>query len=213
MDKTLFDYLDKNYELNDSNIVHIHFGGKDYGKNIAKEMSLIFSIDFSIIEIVVKQWITSKITALDTALDTIEQLWDNYNHHKYYEPKRLNRFLLKFPDDFEIPEYFVSTTFRHSATLNNGIVEWSDIEITLRNPIGPSMAERMNELFLRVGSPYTNREFEYRIQLLGPVGDLVEEWVIRGFVTQIDFGQLDYSSDELMDIKLTIRPTTCILNF
>jgi hypothetical protein len=48
---------------------------------------------------------------------------------------------------------------------------------------------------------------------LGPVGDLVEEWVIRGFVTQIDFGELDYSSDELMGIKLTIRPTSCILLF
>lgn len=209
MDKTLFNYLDKNYELDDSNIVHIHFGGKDYGKNIAKEMSLIFSIDFSIIEIVVKQWITSKVTALDT----IEELWDTNNHYKYYEPKRLNRFLLKFPDDFNIPDYFVSTTVRPSATLNNGIVEWANIEITLRDPIGPSMAERMHELFLRVGSSYTNREFEYRIQLLGPVGDLVEEWVIRGFVTQIDFGQLDYSSDELMDIKLTIRPTSCVLNF
>ena len=209
MDKTLFDYLDKNYELDDSNIVHIHFGGKDYGKNIAREMSLIFSIDFSVIEIVVKQWIASKVKPLDA----IEQLWDKYNHHKYYEPKRPNRFVLKFPDDFEIPEYFISTSNRPSATLNNGRIEWQDIEVVLRDPIGPSMTERIHELFLRVGSAYTNREFEYRIQMLGPVGDLVEEWFINGFVTQIDFGQLDYSSDEMMGIKLTIKPTSCVLNF
>lgn len=209
MEKRLFDYLDMNYELGDSFIVHIHFGGKDYGKNIAKEMSLIFSVDFSITEIVVKEWIKSKITALDK----IEELWDKYNQYKYYEPKRPNRFILKFPDDFNIPDYFVSTTVRPSANLNNGVVEWADIEITLRDPIGPSMAERIHELFLRVGSPYTDREFEYRIQLLGPVGDLVEEWIIRGFVSQIDFGVLDYSSDELMDIKVTIKPTSCILHF
>ena len=49
--------------------------------------------------------------------------------------------------------------------------------------------------------------------MLGPVGDVVEEWTILGSMTQIDFGNLNYGSDELMEIKLTIRPINCVLNF
>jgi hypothetical protein len=209
MEKRLFDYMDMNYVLGDSNIVHTHFGGKDYGRHIAEEITLIFSVELSISEQVVKQWISNKIDDLEN----LDKFWSKPNLASFYEPKRPNRFMLLFPDEFEIPHQVVKTTVRPSVTFNNGRVEWEDIEIIFRDPIGPSMAERMHELFLRVGSSYTNREFEYRIQLLGPVGDLVEEWVIRGFVSRIDFGELDYSSDELMDIKLTIRPTSCILLF
>ncbi len=209
MEKRLFDYLDMNYELGDSFIVHIHFGGKDYGKQIAEEVTLIFSVELHISEKIVKQWISNKIENLDN----LEKFWVKPNVFSFYEPKRPNRFILLFPDEFQIPHQVVKTSVRPSATFNNGTVEWEEIEIVLRDPIGPSMAQRMHELFLRVGSSFTNREFEYRIQMLGPVGDIVEEWFITGFVSRIDFGELDYSSDELMDIKLIIKPTSCVLNF
>lgn len=201
--------MDMNYELGDSNIVHTHFGGKDYGRHIAEEITLIFSVEFSIAEKVVKQWISNKIDDLDK----LDKFWTKPNLNGYYEPKRPNRFMLLFPEEFEIPHQFVKTTVRPSVRINNGRVEWEDIEIVLKDPIGPSTAERIHELFLRVGSNYTNRGFDYRIQLLGPVGDIVEEWLISGFISRIDFGKLDYSSDELMDIKLYIKPINCILNF
>ena len=209
MEESLINYLNKNYALNESSIVHIHFGGKSYGKQIAEEITLIFSVKLTMAETLVKEWIKTKIVGLDK----LEVLWDKCHHRKYFEPKRANRFLLTFPEEFQVPQYLVSTTIRPSATFNNGNVEWLDIEIVLRDPIGPSMTERMHELFLRINSPYTNREFQYKIEMLDPTGVSIEEWTIRGIVTRIDFGQLDYSSDEQMDIKLYLRPTSCILNF
>jgi hypothetical protein len=209
MEKRLFDYMETNYILDEVGIIHVYYGTKDYGKAIAEEITIIFSVEFSIAENVVKQWISNKIEDL-TKLD---KFWTKPDVFSYYEPKRSNRFILLFPDDFNIPPHVVSTTVRPSAHFVNGRIEWQDIEIVLRDPITPSMSEIINELFLRTGSQYTNRDFEYRIQMLGPVGDVVEDWVINGFITSIDFGNLDYTSDELMEITLTLRPNYCTLNF
>jgi hypothetical protein len=209
MEERLFDYMETNYILDGFNIAHVHYNTKDYGKAIAEEITIIFSVEFSIAENVVKQWISDKIEDL-TKLD---DFWSKPEVFTYYEPKRPNRFLLLFPDDFDIPPHVVSTTVRPSATFVNGRVEWQEIEIVLKDPIGPSMAERINELFLRIGSHYANRDFTYRIQMLDPTGVVIEEWLITGLITRIDFGVLDYSSEELMEITLSIKPNYCVLLF
>ena len=55
---------------------------------------------------------------------------------------------------------------------------------------------------------------EVRFQTLGPVGDIVEEWVCKGaYVTQADFGSGDWSSSSPMEINLTLRMDYCILNY
>ena len=48
--------------------------------------------------------------------------------------------------------------------------------------------------------------FDFRIkQYLEKTGNVVEEWTLKNaFISSIDFGQLDYSSDELVEITLVI---------
>ena len=43
--------------------------------------------------------------------------------------------------------------------------------------------------------------------LLGPVGDVVEEWVLKGafILKQLYFGDLDYASSEPIEITLTLK--------
>lgn len=208
-EQQLFDYLDRHYVLKGSNIVHEYYGDKDYGKHIAEEMSLIFSVEFTIVQKIVMDWISNKLENIGE----LEKFWVKQNGFSYYEPKRPNRFLIIFPEEFEIPQYLVKSTIRPSVTVNNGFMQWEDIEITFIDPVSPSTAQILHELFLRVESLFFNRPFQYRLQMLGPVGDVVEEWTILGSMTQIDFGNLNYDSDELMEIKLTIRPINCVLNF
>ena len=52
------------------------------------------------------------------------------------------------------------------------------------------------------------------LNTLGPVGDKVEEWIIKGAqITEANFNDADWGSDEPIEISLTIQPDYCILNF
>ena len=53
------------------------------------------------------------------------------------------------------------------------------------------------------------------INVLGPVGDKVEEWTLKGaFITSADFGELDWSdSGEAMSISLTLAIDYAILQY
>jgi hypothetical protein len=53
------------------------------------------------------------------------------------------------------------------------------------------------------------------VNVLGPVGDKVEEWTLKGaFITSADFGELDWSdSGEAMTINLTLSVDYCILQY
>jgi hypothetical protein len=50
--------------------------------------------------------------------------------------------------------------------------------------------------------------------MLGPVGDKVEEWIGKGaMVTEANFGDADWNSDDPAEINLTIQADYWILNY
>jgi hypothetical protein len=51
--------------------------------------------------------------------------------------------------------------------------------------------------------------------VLGPVGDVVEEWIIKGaFIKDAKFGQGDWAQDTgILNIELTLAMDYCILNY
>ena len=51
--------------------------------------------------------------------------------------------------------------------------------------------------------------------ILGPLGDIVGEWIIKGAVIQNqNFGDFDWDSEGAAnEITLTVQPDYCILNF
>jgi len=50
------------------------------------------------------------------------------------------------------------------------------------------------------------------LELLDPTGVVIEKWILQGcLLTSVDFGQLGYSQDSLVDISATIQPDRCIL--
>ena len=57
-----------------------------------------------------------------------------------YEPMRVNRFLVIFPESFNISPYFIRSTRRPSLSFNrNGNAHsWDDIEFNLIDAIEPS---------------------------------------------------------------------------
>jgi hypothetical protein len=130
-----------------------------------------------------------------------------------YEPKRKSRFVVEFPDDFELPSYLVSYVTKPKLNIH---YEWCDMEIRFIDIIGPSTSHKLYELAkICLDKKKLHNEdselFNFSIFQLDPTGIRVEQWIIEVKDIEINFGNLDYSSDELSEVKMKIIPRDCIL--
>lgn len=150
-----------------------------------------------------------------------------------FEPKVQNRFIMNIDG---IPAYLIKTAARPSI-VNNSIVldhinlkrklkgksEWQDIAITLYDPIVPSAAQACMEWVRLAHESVTGRngyadmyKKDVQIQVLGPVGDIVEKWDIKGaFPSTVDFNGagLDWSAQDALMISMTLTYDYAILQF
>lgn len=150
---------------------------------------------------------------------------------KAFEPKMANRFIL-FADG--LPSYVVKGVTRPTMTqeakpLNHinvqrfvkGRSTWGAVNLTLWDPIVPSGAQAVMEWVRLHHESVTGRDGyadfykkDLTINVLGPVGDKVEEWILKGCViTEANFGDMNFDNDDPMEIALTIQPDYCILNY
>ena len=148
-----------------------------------------------------------------------------------FEPKLKNRFIMLIDG---IPAYLIKTTGRPQITfeeveLNHMNVKswdkgkgvWDQLEMTLYDPIVPSGAQAVME-WIRLGhESVTGRDGysdfykkEVTIQTLGPVGDVVEEWTLKGaWIVTANFGDMDWGASEATEISVTLRYDYAILQF
>ena len=149
-----------------------------------------------------------------------------------FEPKQKNRFIL-YVDG--IPSYQIKgvgavTLEQGVVTLNHINVErkikgksrWSDISMTLFDPITPSGAQAVMEWTRLHHESVTGRDGysdfykkDLTLNILGPVGDIVSEWIIKGaMITEANFGDYNWDNENAaQEISLTVQPDYCILNF
>ena len=151
-----------------------------------------------------------------------------------YEPKRINRFYAKFGSGIDIESWKVQTFKRPSMKINSvpimfmneqnyvaGRFTWDEITIKFLDPIGPSTSQQLMEWVRLHAESLTGRmgyaqgyKKDITIEALDPVGVVVEKWTLKQcMITSIDFGDNDYSNDDLTNITLTIQPYKCILNY
>jgi hypothetical protein len=151
-----------------------------------------------------------------------------------YEPKKKNRFILRFPTALGINEWFVQTAARPKITIDEveipflntstwvaGRFKWETISVNLRDPIGPSAAQAIMEWIRLCAESVTGRmgyaagyKKDVELELLDPTGVVVEKWILQQtFITSGDFGTLDYSVGDLADIDITLRFDRAILVF
>ncbi len=149
-----------------------------------------------------------------------------------YEPKRVNRFILRFPSSLGINEWYVTSTARPSAKINSvaipfintstyvaGRFEWNEMRVTFKDPIGPSAAQALMEWFRLHAESVTGRmgyaagyKKDIDLEMLDPTGVVVEKWILYGtFMTDVNFNQLAYNQDGLATIAATLRMDRCVL--
>ena len=148
-----------------------------------------------------------------------------------FEPKLANRFIMEIDG---IPSYMIKTANR--PKLESEVVEldhintkrkikgksnWTDITITLYDPVVPSGAQSVMEWIRTSHESITGRDgyadfYKKNIDfyMLGPVGDKVEQWKLVGaWISSAEFGDVDWSSNDPVMITLTITYDYAILEF
>jgi hypothetical protein len=148
-----------------------------------------------------------------------------------FEPKVQNRFIM-YVDG--IPAYLIKATGRPKITLNTIVLDhmniqrklkgkaiWDDITLTLYDAIVPSAAQAVMEWVRLSHESVTGRDGyadfykkDITINVLGPVGDKVEEWTLKGaFVNSADFGSMDWSTGEPVNVTVNLSYDYAILQF
>jgi hypothetical protein len=156
---------------------------------------------------------------------------ENEMFFSQWEPKMKNRFIMYLDG---VPSYLIRKTGRPSMTQEakeiphmnvsryvKGKSRWGSIQLSLYDPVAPSGAQAVMEWVRLHHESVTGRDGyadfykkDITINMEGPVGDKVEEWILKGcIITEVNFGDADWGTDDLAEISLTIQPDYCILNY
>ena len=148
-----------------------------------------------------------------------------------FEPKLKNRYIMQIDG---VPAYLIKTAARPQITFEEialdhinvkryvkGKGDWQALNITLYDPIVPSGAQAVMEWVRLHKESVTGRDGysdfykkDVTFNVLGPVGDKVEEWTLKGaFIKDANFGEMNWETNEPADITLSLRYDYAILQF
>tara|TARA_E500000318_G_scaffold111926_2_gene132714 strand:+ start:4239 stop:4724 length:486 start_codon:yes stop_codon:yes gene_type:complete len=148
-----------------------------------------------------------------------------------FEPKVQNRFIMLIEG---IPAFMIknvsapqfednSIKLDHINTYRKirGKREWQDMDMTLYDPITPSAAQAVMDWARLSYESVTGRagysdfyKKDLTLNILGPVGDIVSEWVVKGaFITNMQQGDFDWANDEVAELQITVAMDYCVLNY
>ena len=149
-----------------------------------------------------------------------------------FEPKQQNRFLMLVDG---VPAYFIKgvgaiTLNQNEMVLNHinvyrkvkGKTTWGDVQLTLHDPISPSGTQTIMEWVRLHHESVTGRDGysdfykkDVTLNVLGPVGDIVSEWVLKGcYIKDANFGEYNWDNDaNAQNITMTLTPDYCVLNY
>ena len=149
-----------------------------------------------------------------------------------FEPKQANRFILYMDG---MPSYLIKqvsavTLQQGVVTLNHINVErkvkgksaWQNVTMTLFDPITPSGAQATMEWVRLHHESVTGRDGysdfykkDLTINVLGPVGDIVSEWILKGaFIVNTNFGEYNWDTvDTAINLSIEVAIDYAVLNF
>jgi hypothetical protein len=149
-----------------------------------------------------------------------------------FEPKQPHRFQVSVDN---VPAYMIkgvsAVNLQQGEVILNhiniqrkvkGKTTWGDVTMTLFDPITPSGAQTIMEWVRLSHESVTGRDgysdfYKKRltINVLGPVGDIVSEWVLVGaFIKDANFGDYNYDTENTaVNITMTVAMDYAILNY
>lgn len=123
-----------------------------------------------------------------------------------FEVNLKNRWYVEFDLKDRVEKYVVTRMDRPKVRklpwylLGLTIIE--PLTITFIEPIGGDLSGMLFTLFKN------NKKFNFTINMVDSRLDTMEEWCITDAkIKKIDFGELDYKLNELVEIKIQVKPS------
>jgi len=153
-----------------------------------------------------------------------------------YMPHLKNRFVIEFPTELGIEVWMaiscdtpkltinpVEMQFINTSTWVQGRYTWNQMNITLRDFIGPSTLQALMG-WIRLGVESISGRMGYAASVaktltlskLDPTGVKVSSWLLENCipVATIDFGGThSYTDDGVVELSFSFQPQKCILLF
>lgn len=219
-------FLNRHYRIENDSFFDITLDKKVYGSDILEHLNVVFSIDENTNKELIKEWALKTIT-----LETFQKIWESSNESSQrvgpiYELKTMNRFIITFPEHFNIPQWVTFEASRPSARLITkdilGVklfkkLVWDNMIIKMRDPIGPSTSQSLMDLIHK--SLYEKKQiikdnFDLKLEMLDPVGHVVEKWALsKCEFKSINFGELSYQIDDPVVCTLVIQLGDVVLEY
>ena len=149
-----------------------------------------------------------------------------------FEPKQKNRFIMyvdgipsymiKEVGDIKITQSEVALSHINVMRKVKGKSKWDNVSMKLYDPITPSGAQATMEWVRLHHESVTGRDGysdfykkDVTINVLGPVGDIVSEWILKGaFIVDATFDGFNWEDDgTAQNISLTLSIDYAVLNF
>jgi hypothetical protein len=148
-----------------------------------------------------------------------------------WEPKKSHQFIMYIGG---IPSYLIKSSAK--PQISNGEIAldhinvkryvkgksvWNTITVSLYDAIVPSGAQAVMEWVRLHHESATGRDGyatfykkDVTIHQLSPLGEVIEEWILHGtYITDSNFGTLDWGSEDVVSIEMTLRYDWAFLNF
>lgn len=156
---------------------------------------------------------------------------DNEIFGTAFEPKVKARFIMYIEG---IPAFMVHAGSRPTLAFDDitldhinikrkikGKADWQDITLTLYDPVVPSAAQAVMEWIRLSHESVTGREGyqdmykkDITINALGPIGDKVEEWILKGaYIKSAAFGDWSWADNAVVDIQIVLRYDFAVLSY
>lgn len=221
MEERIISFLNRHYTIVDNKFIYSD-GRHEWGKDLAYQLSVIFSLSDEVCSSILKNWSINYgmsdeeiVVAWSRPALNIAELPNIIP----YEPKRKDRFTLTFPANLEIQEWGIKQASRPSFYVKNykilGVtfykkIIWVPISIIFRDPIGPSTSQKLFKLIQN----NSVKEISFEINMVDPTGIVIEKWnVNKCSILSIDFGELNYEKDHLIECKLVVKPKSVKLQY
>ena len=153
-----------------------------------------------------------------------------------WEPKKSHQFIMSIPtiNGVTIPAFLIKASAKPSFSNGEVVLDhinvqryvkgktvWNTISITLYDAIIPSGAQAVVQWLRDHHESNTGRDgysdfYKRNIVLhqLNGLGETVEQWTLYGaFITEGNFGTLDWSTEDAVNIELTLRYDYAILEY
>tara|TARA_Y100000114_G_scaffold36719_1_gene32258 strand:+ start:2460 stop:3017 length:558 start_codon:yes stop_codon:yes gene_type:complete len=117
----------------------------------------------------------------------------------------------------EIPHQYVAHTFYYP-----GRITWNAVDITFIDPVNPDSSAVISNMLVEAGyrkpvdeitarksfskSDFNSAIGEIKFSQIDADGNDVDEWsLVNCFFTNVDYGQLDYGTEDLVVMSVTVR--------